>query len=149
MRAVIQRVTEARVRVDEAVVGAIQHGLLVLLGVEQDDTLHDVQYLAEKTAGLRIFDDAHGRMNLSVLDIGGSVLVISQFTLLGDVRRGKRPSFTAAAEPQRANELYQGFCQQLSTRGLLVEQGRFQAEMLVSLVNHGPVTILLDSRKTF
>jgi D-tyrosyl-tRNA(Tyr) deacylase len=149
VRAVIQRVTEASVRVDETLVGSIAHGLLVLLGVETGDTHQDVRYLADKTAGLRVFEDERGLMNRSVTECGGQVLVVSQFTLLGDVRRGKRPSFTSAAEPVDAQQLYLAYCQRLSEAGLGVQQGRFQADMQVASINDGPVTILLDSRKLF
>lgn len=149
MRAVVQRVSEASVSVDDEVVGKIEGGLMVLLGVEEGDAERDAIYLAEKTAGLRIFEDAEGLMNISVADAGGAVLAISQFTLLGDVRKGKRPSFIAAAKPEPANQLYEAYCEQLKNMKLQVEQGVFQADMKVSLVNDGPVTILLDSRKLF
>lgn len=149
MRAVIQRVTEASVDVDGQRVAAIAAGLLVLLGVEQGDTESDVRYLADKTAGLRIFTDDAGLMNRSVVDCGGAVLVVSQFTLLGDVRRGRRPSFIAAAQPDVANQLYEEYCRRLIAIGIEVGQGRFQADMQVGLINDGPVTILLDSRKAF
>lgn len=149
MRAVVQRVSQASVSVDGECVGLISKGLLVLLGVEQQDGPGDGRYLVDKIAGLRIFADPEGLMNLSVVDCGGGVLVVSQFTLLGDVRRGRRPSFTAAADPKIANELYQNFCRDLAAAGIEVEQGRFQADMQVALVNDGPVTILLDSRKAF
>lgn len=149
MRAVVQRVNHASVSVEERIVGSIETGLLVFLGVEQGDDTRDVEYIANKTAGLRVFTDSEDRMNLSVLDISGSVLAVSQFTLLGDVRRGKRPSFTSAEMPQRADELYQEFCQRLAALGLPVERGVFQADMQVSLCNDGPVTILLDSKKLF
>ncbi len=149
MRAVVQRVTEACVTVDGELISQIGAGLLVLLGVEHGDTQLDVKYLAEKITGLRIFSDQNDLMNLSVLDVGGQVLIVSQFTLLGDVRRGRRPSFTTAAEPSSANQLYQDVCRLVSQTGMKVGQGRFQADMRVSLVNDGPVTILLDSRKLF
>lgn len=149
MRAVVQRVSSASVQVDGRQVGSIQQGLLVLLGVETGDTERDVRYVAQKTAGLRVFEDEAGLMNRSVLEVGGSILAVSQFTLLGDVRRGKRPSFTSAAAPEMANQLYQSYCSLLSEEGVPVEQGVFQADMQVSLVNNGPVTILLDSRKVF
>ncbi len=149
MRAVVQRVTQANVKVAGEVVGEIDLGLVVLLGVEGADTDADAQYLAEKIAGLRIFADAEDRMNLSVLDVGGGVLMISQFTLLGDVRRGKRPSFTAAAVPEEADRLYQLCNQHLRDLGLNVATGVFRADMQVSLINDGPVTILLDSHKLF
>jgi D-tyrosyl-tRNA(Tyr) deacylase len=149
MRAVVQRVTRASVKVDEEITGEIGHGLLVLLGVAGDDTESDADYLADKIARLRIFEDEAGKMNLSVVDAGGSVLAVSQFTLYGDVRRGKRPSFDAAARPERARELYEYFVGKIRAAGLRCETGRFQAMMNVELVNAGPVTILLDSKKTF
>ncbi len=149
MRAVVQRVSRASVKVGDETTGAIDAGLLVLLGVAQDDAEPDAEYLAEKIAGLRIFEDDAGKMNLSVIDIGGAVLAVSQFTLYGDVRRGKRPSFDAAARPERARELYEYFVAKIRAAGLRCETGRFQAMMDVSLVNSGPVTILLDSKKSF
>ncbi len=149
MRAVVQRVSEASVAVEGAVVGKIGPGLLVLLGVSTSDTEADADYLAEKIAGLRIFEDADGKMNRSLADVGGAVLAISQFTLYGDVRRGKRPSFDDAARPERARELYEHFVAQIRRRNLRCETGQFQAMMSVSLVNEGPVTILLDSSKLF
>src|SRR5580698_9759726 len=149
MRAVVQRVSRASVRVQGELVGEIGIGLLVLLGVGLEDSDADGDYLAEKVAGLRIFEDDGGKMNLSVVDAGGAVLAVSQFTLFGDVRRGKRPSFDAAARPERARELYESFVGQIRALGLRCETGRFQAMMEVSLVNSGPVTILVDSKKTF
>jgi D-tyrosyl-tRNA(Tyr) deacylase len=149
MRAVVQRVTQASVSVDGEQIAGIGAGLLVLLGVEQQDGLRDVRYLVDKVAGLRVFSDPQGLMNLSLLEQGGAALVVSQFTLLGDVRRGRRPSFIAAAPPDLAQTLYGNFCQELAGAGIPVEQGRFQADMQVALVNDGPVTILLDSRKLF
>ena len=149
MRAVVQRVTQADVTVEENVTGAIRQGLVVLLGVEDGDTEKDADYIAEKVAGLRIFDDADGVMNRSVLDIGGGVLSISQFTLLGDVRKGKRPSYIHAARPEAAKALYAYFNQKLTDKGIPVGEGIFQAEMLVRIYNDGPVTILLDSHKLF
>lgn len=149
MRAVVQRVSRARVSVDEWTTGEIGLGLLVLLGVGQRDTEADVNYIAEKVAGLRIFEDEDGKMNRSVTDVGGSVLVVSQFTLYGDVRRGKRPSFDAAAPPDSARRLYELFVTKIQAAGLRCETGRFQEMMQVELVNAGPVTILLDSAKTF
>ncbi len=149
MRAVIQRVLSASVRVGDDVVGAIGPGLLVLVGVADGDGPADIEYIASKVAGLRVFRDAEGRMNLAVAESGGSVLVISQFTLLGDVRRGRRPSFDGAAPPASANELYERLVGRLRAEGLTVETGRFQADMQVSLVNDGPVTILIDSRRLF
>ena len=149
MRAVVQRVSRASVNVDGEIVGAIERGLLVLLGVGQDDSERDAEYLAEKIAGLRIFEDENEKMNLSVQDVGGAVLAVSQFTLYGDVRKGKRPSFDAAARPERAKELYEYFVAQVRGRGIRCETGIFQAMMQVELVNEGPVTILADSGKAF
>ena len=149
MRAVVQRVSKASVTVDGKVAGQIERGLLVLLGVAQGDTEKDADYLAEKIAGLRIFEDSDEKMNLSVIDVGGAVLAVSQFTLFGDVRRGKRPSFDDAARPEQAKELYEYFVQKIRAAGLRCETGVFQAMMDVELVNSGPVTILLDSTKTF
>jgi D-aminoacyl-tRNA deacylase len=149
MRAVVQRVSKASVVVEERVVGEIGMGLLVLLGVSKNDTEADAGYLAEKVAGLRVFEDRDGKMNRSIADVGGAVLAISQFTLYGDVRRGKRPSFDDAARPERARELYEYFVAQIRQSGLRCEIGQFQAMMSVSLVNQGPVTVLLDSSKLF
>ena len=149
MRAVVQRVSRARVTVKDWVSGEIGLGLLVLLGVGRDDGEAEATYFAEKIAGLRIFEDDDGKMNRSVLDVGGSVLAVSQFTLYGDVRRGKRPSFDAAAPPDVARRLYEFFVQQIQALGLRCETGRFQEMMQVELVNEGPVTILLDSKKEF
>ncbi|MGO9678934.1 MAG: D-aminoacyl-tRNA deacylase [Candidatus Sulfotelmatobacter sp.] len=149
MRAVVQRVSRAQVTVNGEIAGEIGAGLLVLLGIGHDDTEADANYLAEKIAGLRVFEDAQGKMNHSVQDIGGSVLAISQFTLYGDVRRGKRPSFDAAAPPEKANQLYEFFVEKILAAGLRCETGRFQEKMKVELVNEGPVTILLDSSKAF
>ncbi len=149
MRAVVQRVSRASVTVEGRISGAIQLGLLVLLGVGQDDSETDADYLAEKIAGLRIFEDENEKMNLSVLDVNGAILAVSQFTLYGDVRKGKRPSFDAAARPERAKELYEYFVSRIRTKGLRCETGVFQAMMQVELINDGPVTILLDSKKEF
>ena len=149
MRAVIQRVAQARVEVGNEVVGAIGKGVLVLLGVAQGDTSADARYLAEKTAGLRIFEDAAGKMNLALDEVGGAVLAVSQFTLLGDCRKGRRPGFTDAAPPELADSLYNAYVAALRTEGLTVATGVFRAEMQVHLVNDGPVTLLLDSRKSF
>ncbi len=149
MRAVVQRVSRAQVKVNGEIVGEIGLGLLVLLGVGRDDGEADGTYLAEKIAGLRVFEDDQGKMNRSVMDVGGSVLAVSQFTLYGDVRRGKRPSFDAAAPPEKARQLYEFFVEQIRTAGLHCETGRFQEMMSVELVNEGPVTILLDSTKAF
>jgi D-tyrosyl-tRNA(Tyr) deacylase len=149
MRAVIQRVTRAQVTVNGEVSGKIAGGLLVFLGVTHNDTEAEADYLAGKIVGLRIFDDPNGKMNLSVGDVDGAVLVVSQFTLYGDVRRGKRPSFDAAAPPQHARALYEYFVKRIRAAGLPCETGRFQQTMQVELVNDGPVTILLDSTKLF
>ena len=149
MRAVIQRVTRAKVLVGAEITGQIGFGLLVLLGVGAGDTQSDADYLAEKVVGLRVFEDDSGKMNRSVVEVGGAVLAVSQFTLYGDVRRGKRPSFDAAAPPERARELYEYFVERVRAAGVRCETGRFQAMMEVELVNDGPVTILLDSGKSF
>ena len=149
MRAVVQRVTSAKVTVAERVTGEIGPGLLVLLGVDQGDGPADLQYIVSKVRDLRIFADADGKMNQSVLDVQGGVLVVSQFTLSGDARNGRRPSFASAAPPQIARALYEEVVRDLQSSGLQVATGEFQAMMQVSLVNDGPVTILLDSRKTF
>jgi D-tyrosyl-tRNA(Tyr) deacylase len=149
MRAVLQRVSQARVEVAEKTVGAISQGLLVLLGVEQDDAEGDAELLAKKTAELRLFEDDGGKMNLSVEDIGGEILVVSQFTLAADCRKGRRPGFSRAAPPEEANRLYQHYVALLRQRGVSVATGQFQAMMQVSLTNDGPVTFLLDSNKVF
>ncbi len=145
----VQRVARAKVTVDGKVTGEIEIGLLVLLGVAQTDSEQDADYLAEKIAGLRVFEDADGKMNLAVAEVGGAVLAVSQFTLYGDVRRGKRPSFDAAARPELAKKLYDYFCARVRVLGLRCEEGVFQAMMDVELLNSGPVTILLDSTKLF
>lgn len=149
MRAVVQRVTRAQVRVDDQTVGEIGKGLVVLLGIARDDTKLDAAYLAEKIASLRIFDDEAGRMNVSIKDIDGGLLVISQFTLYGDVRRGLRPSWIDAAAPEVAEPLYDFFVRQVRTLVNNVATGSFRSMMQVELVNDGPVTILLDSKKLF
>ena len=149
MRAVVQRVSFASVKVDGQVVGEIGAGLLVLLGVANEDSETDADYLAEKITGLRIFEDADGKMNLSVIETRGAVLAISQFTLFGDARRGKRPSFDAAARPEQAKKLYEYFVERVRAAGVRCETGTFQATMKVELANEGPVTILLDSKKLF
>ncbi len=149
MRAIIQRVKEARVDVDGETVGRIGEGMLVLLGAGKDDSDIDAEYLAEKILTLRIFEDPDGKMNLSVTDTGGSLLVVSQFTLYGDCRKGRRPSFDKAAPPELAEALYEEFVSKLRSRGARVETGRFRAMMDVHLVNWGPVTLMLDSRKEF
>ncbi len=149
MRAVMQRVREARVEIGGKTVGAIGSGMLVLLGVAGGDTPADAAYLADKTAGLRIFEDAAGKMNLALDEIGGAVLAVSQFTLLGDCRKGRRPGFTDAAPPELAEALYNDYVAALRAAGIKVATGVFRAEMQVHLVNDGPVTLLLDSRKAF
>lgn len=149
MRVVVQRVSRASVKVGDEITGEIGEGLLVLLGVAHEDTEADADYLAEKIAGLRIFEDDAGKMNLSAIDVGGAVLAVSQFTLFGDVRRGKRPSFDAAARPQLARRLYEYFVERVRALGLRCETGRFQEMMEVELINSGPVTILIDSKKGF
>ena len=149
MRAIVQRVSRARVTAGGEIAGEIGLGLLVLLGVGAGDTRADADYLAEKTIGLRIFEDADGKMNLPVAEVDGALLVVSQFTLYGDARRGKRPSFDAAAPPGPARELYEYFVAKVRAAGLRCETGRFQETMQVELVNEGPVTILLDSAKLF
>jgi len=149
MRAVVQRVSRAKVTLAGEIAGKIGRGLLVLLGVGREDSEANADYLAEKIVGLRIFEDDGGKMNRSVLDVGGAVLVVSQFTLYGDARKGKRPSFDDAAPPQRARALYEYFVEKIRAAGLRCETGRFQEMMAVELVNEGPVTILLDSAKGF
>jgi len=149
MRAVVQRVSRAKVSVDGQICGEIGRGLLVLLGVRTDDAEQDAEYLAEKVIGLRIFEDSGGKMNRSVGEVEGAILAVSQFTLYGDVRRGRRPSFDDAARPEQARSLYGHFVGRIRAAGLRCETGRFQEMMQVELVNEGPVTILLDSRKEF
>jgi D-aminoacyl-tRNA deacylase len=149
VRAVIQSVSRAKVTVDDEITGEIGRGLLVLLGVAAADTRADADYLADKIIGLRIFEDSGGKMNLALADIEGAVLAVSQFTLYGDVRRGRRPSFDAAAPPQPARELYEYFVEKIRAAGIRCETGKFQEMMQVELVNEGPVTILLDSTKAF
>jgi len=149
MRAVVQRVTRGEVRVEGRVTGAVGRGLVVLLGVAQEDGEEDARWMADKLAALRVFEDPAGKMNLSVADVGGGLLVVSQFTLLGDARKGNRPGFSAAAPPGPANELYERVCLLLAERSLPVARGVFRATMEVDLVNDGPVTILLDSKKLF
>jgi D-tyrosyl-tRNA(Tyr) deacylase len=149
MRAVVQRVSSARVRVDEQVVGAIERGLLVFVGVSRTDGLADVAYIAAKVRDLRLFPDQQGKVNLSIGEVAGSVLIVSQFTLLADCRKGRRPSFDAAAPPHIAAPLYQGVIDALRGDGIHVETGVFQAHMDVELINDGPVTVLLDSARTF
>lgn len=147
MRAVVQLVSHASVTVEGEVTGKIDRGLMVLLGVAEGDTQKDLQYIIDKVVGLRVFEDAEGKMNLSVKDVGGKILAVSQFTLYGDCRHGKRPSFTTAAKPEFANELYEEFVAGCRKAGVEVETGRFRTHMLVALENDGPVTILLDSSK--
>ena len=149
MRAVVQRVASASVKVESEVVGQIERGFLVLLGVGTDDSDADAVTLAEKIAGLRVFEDDEGKMNLALNDVDGRMLVVSQFTLFGDCRKGRRPSFVDAARPEQAERLYESFVAEVQGQGVQVETGRFQTHMDVSLVNDGPVTLLLDSRKTF
>ena len=149
MRALIQRVTEAGVQVEGQFVSQIRHGILIFLGVEDGDTERDVDYLAGKLAGLRIFDDSEGKMNLCVSDVAGQALVVSQFTLLGDCRKGRRPSYIQAAPPRLGKELYEAFCDKLRSLEIPVETGRFRTNMAVHLVNDGPVTLMVDSRKVF
>ena len=147
MKAVIQRVKSASVSVDDKIIGEIATGFLILLGVEQSDTQDDLNYLVKKTIGLRIFKDDNKNMNLSIKDVGGKALVVSQFTLCADTSRGRRPSFIKAANPEEADSMYQQFCEQLTMNNLSVQRGEFGAMMDVSLVNDGPVTIILDSRE--
>ena len=147
MRAVIQRVSEASVAVNGEVVGQIGRGFLVLLGIAHADEHKEADWMAHKIAGLRLFEDGEGKMNLSLADVDGAVLAVSQFTLYGDARKGRRPSFIEAARPEHAQPLYNYFCQQLATEGVPVERGIFQAEMKVALINDGPVTLWLETEK--
>lgn len=149
MRAVVQRVSRSEVTVDGRTTGKINKGLLVLLGVTHGDTSKDVDYIVDKTINLRIFEDENDKMNLSLKDIGGEMLAVSQFTLYGDCRKGRRPSFTNAAAPEEADKLYQEFVKKVSEQGINTETGEFGAHMIVDLVNDGPVTILLESNKSF
>ena len=149
MRAVVQRVASSRVTVDERVTGEVKNGLLVLLGVTHDDTSKDVDYMVDKVTNLRIFEDENDKMNLSLKDIGGEVMAVSQFTLYGDARKGRRPSFSDAARPDVANPLYEEFVEKLRAQGITVGTGVFGAHMMVELTNDGPVTILLESKKAF
>lgn len=149
MRAVVQRVSSAEVRVDDKMVGRVGKGLLVYLGVGKEDTVSDIEYMAEKVSGLRIFEDENGKMNLSVKDIEGEILAISQFTLYGDVRKGKRPSFSDSAAPDKGEELYNQFISRIQGIGIRIDKGIFGAHMMVDYINDGPVTILLDSKKQF
>lgn len=149
MRGVVQRVCNASVSVDSKVAGRINHGILLLLGVEDTDNEKDLEYMCEKVPNLRIFEDENGKMNKSLLDVKGSLLVISQFTLLGDARKGRRPSFIAAAAPEKAIPMYENFINKMKEKGIVTESGEFGAHMQVELVNDGPVTILLESKKIF
>lgn len=149
MRAVVQRVSEASVKVAGEITGAIEHGFLVLLGVAEGDGENDVVYLAQKLLGLRVFEDNDGKMNRSIVETNGQMLIVSQFTLLGDCRKGRRPSFVLAADPRLAESLYRSLIAEIRGQGVAVETGIFQAEMQVALINDGPVTLLLDSRKEF
>jgi D-tyrosyl-tRNA(Tyr) deacylase len=149
MRAVVQRVSSASVTVAGNITGHVERGFLVLLGIATDDSQEDLIYLAQKVIGLRVFEDAEGKMNLSIGEVGGAMLVVSQFTLYGDCRKGRRPGFTDAAKPEVAEPLYRAFVAEVRGQGISVETGQFQAEMQVSLVNDGPVTLLIDSRKQF
>ena len=149
MRAVVQRVISSKVSVDDKIAGSIGRGLTVLIGVEDGDTQKDAEYIAKKVCALRVFDDDEGVMNLSVQDIEGEILAVSQFTLLGDVRKGNRPSYFQAAAPEEANSLYRQTVELMANKGVHVEEGVFQADMLVEINNDGPVTIILESRKLF
>jgi len=149
MRLVVQRVLESSVSIDGKIVGRSGRGYMVLCGVEEGDTEKDLEYCVKKTVGLRVFEDDAGKMNRSIIDVGGEVLAISQFTLHGDARHGNRPSFITAARPETAVPLYNAYCEGLRKQGIHVETGEFGADMKVSLINDGPVTILLDSRKVF
>ena len=149
MRAVVQRISHSKVTVDERVTGEAKKGLLVLLGVTHDDTSKDVDYMVDKVVNLRIFEDENDKMNLSLKDIDGEIMAVSQFTLYGDCRRGRRPSFTDAARPEIANPLYEEFVEKIRKQGINVGTGEFGAHMMVELTNDGPVTILLESRKAF
>lgn len=149
MRAVVQRVTESEVTVDNVVTGKIENGFMVLIGVSEEDDVKDAEYIANKICGLRVFEDPEGKMNLSLKDVGGKILAVSQFTLYGDCRKGNRPSFIQAARPEKAKMLYDHCIQLIKKQDIGTEEGIFQAEMLVKIYNDGPVTILMDSRKTF
>jgi len=146
MRAVIQRVTHSSVSVSDKIIGKIKKGLLVFLGVKKNDTESDAEYLANKIVNLRIFEDENGKMNKSLIENGGQMLVVSQFTLYGDCSKGRRPSFVQASEPKKANRLYEHFAYLVSKKGIRVEKGKFQAMMAVSLVNDGPVTLIIESK---
>lgn len=149
MRAVIQRVKSASVKVNDNVIGSIAQGILLLLGIEDSDEEKDLEYMCDKVPNLRIFEDENGKMNKSLLDVGGSILVISQFTLLGDARKGRRPSFIAAAQPDKAIPMYEKYIAEMKEKNIFTQTGEFGADMKVELTNDGPVTILLDSKKVF
>lgn len=149
MRAVVQRISEGKVVVDDKITGEVTKGLLVFLGVGHDDTTEDIKYMVEKISNLRIFEDENEKMNLSVIDIKGKLLVVSQFTLMGDCRKGRRPSFSEAAKPDIAEDLYKEFVSYCKNAGIQVETGVFQAHMMVHSINDGPVTMLIDSKKLF
>lgn len=149
LRAVVQRVKCASVKVDDKTIGSIGHGILLLLGIEDSDEDKDLEYMSDKVPNLRIFEDENGKMNKSLLDVEGSILVVSQFTLLGDARKGRRPSFIAAAQPDKAIRMYEKYLANMKEKGIFTQAGEFGADMKVELINDGPVTILLDSRKTF
>ncbi|NLL53168.1 MAG: D-tyrosyl-tRNA(Tyr) deacylase [Peptococcaceae bacterium] len=148
MRCVIQRVSKASVRVENETIAQINHGILALVGIGREDDLKDLHWMAEKISGLRIFEDEQGKMNLSLLDVQGEMLMVSQFTLYGDCRKGKRPSFTEAAAPQDAEKLFNELVNAVRQKGITVETGKFQSEMAVELINQGPVTIILDSNNS-
>lgn len=149
MRGVVQRVKSANVKVDNNIIGEINHGILLFLGVEDDDEEKDLEYMCDKVPNLRIFEDEEGKMNKSLIDVGGSLLVISQFTLLGDARKGRRPSFSDAARPEKAIPMYESFIERMKHININTQAGEFGADMKVELINDGPVTILLDSKKLF
>lgn len=149
MRAVVQRVKGANVKIEDKIIGKIDHGILLLLGVEEADEEKDLEYMCDKVPNLRIFEDENGKMNRSLIDVEGSILVISQFTLLGDARKGRRPSFTAAANPTKAIPMYEKFIEEMKDKNIVTQTGEFGATMQVELINDGPVTILLDSKKVF
>ena len=149
MRGVVQRVKSAKVSVDDEAIGQIGHGIMLLLGVEEDDEEKDLEYMCDKVVNLRIFEDEDGKMNKSLMDVNGSLLIVSQFTLLGDARKGRRPSFIQAARPEKAVPMYEKFIENMKNLNVVTEKGQFGADMQVELVNDGPVTILLDSKKTF
>lgn len=149
MRGVVQRVQRASVSVDNKIIGKVEHGILLLLGVEDTDEEKDLEYMCDKVPNLRIFEDENGKMNKSLMDVNGSLLVISQFTLLGDARKGRRPSFTQAAIPEKAITMYESFIEKMKEKDIVTKSGEFGADMQVELINDGPVTILLDSKKLF